>query len=246
MSENTALIVPCYNEELRINANEFLSFISNSSGIDLWFVDDGSKYKTFEVIQGLADQHPERIFAVKLSENKGKAEAIRTCLLSIAKDDRYQYIGYIDADLSAPIHEVIALNTLISEGRHLIVAGSRVKMAGRKIERNLFRYYISRIFATYYSQLLGVHNYDTQCGLKLLTTPFASKLFEAPFESRWLFDLELFLRAQIALGEEAYSRQVFELPLNAWKEIGGSKLKLFDFIKAPIEVLKIYNRYRRR
>lgn len=246
MFPKTALIVPCYNEELRLNTGQFLSFAANSQGIDLWFVDDGSQDKTFEIIREMSLQQPEKIFATQLPENKGKAGAIRSCLLSLVNQNQYDYIGYIDADLSAPIGEVVALHELIREGRHLIVAGSRVKMAGRAIERNLLRYYISRIFATYYSQLLDVHNYDTQCGLKLFTVPFASKLFEAPFESRWLFDLELFLRAQILLGKEAYASQVFEMPLMQWREIGGSKLKLLDFIKAPVEVLKIYHRYRKQ
>lgn len=246
MLKKTALIVPCYNEEFRLNTGEFLSFITSSEGIDLWFVDDGSKDRTFEIVNGMASQYPDRIFTVKLPENLGKAGAIRSCLRSLTESSQYDFLGYIDADLSAPIWEAIPLNDLIREEKHLIVAGCRVKMAGKKIERDLFRYYVSRIFATYYTQLLGVHNYDTQCGLKFFTAPFAAKLFHAPFESRWLFDLELFLRARIFLGEEAYSQRIVEVPLNEWKEIGGSKLKVFDFIKAPFEVLKIYARYRKQ
>lgn len=244
MPKRTALIVPCYNEEKRLKGQHFLEFVSGFENIDLWFVDDGSRDKTRQIIGQLAGEAPSRIFTEHLQVNSGKAEAIRTgCRVALATG-RYAYVGYIDADLSAPLPEVVPLNELINEGRYLIVAGCRIKMAGRKIERTLIRHYISRIFATYYSQLLGVHNYDTQCGLKLFTGPFAATLFESPFVSRWLFDLELFLRAKILLGEDEYAGKVIEVPLYEWREIGGSKLKWHDFIKAPLEVLKIWFRYR--
>lgn len=245
MPGRTALIVPCYNEENRLNGQSFLKFVSEFENIDIWFVDDGSRDNTYQVIQKLAGRLPERIYTLQLTANCGKAEAVRAGCRHVLSDSRYNYVGYIDADLSAPLPEVVPLNELINEDRYLIVAGCRIKMAGRKIERTLIRHYISRIFATYYSQLLGVHNYDTQCGLKLFTGAFAARLFDSPFVSRWLFDLELFLRAKKLLGEEEYAQKVIEAPLYEWREIGGSKLKWHDFVKAPFEVLRIYFRYRR-
>lgn len=244
MPKRTALIVPCYNEEKRLRGQQFLEFVSGVENIDLWFIDDGSRDSTFQIIGQIAGQSPSRVFTERLPVNSGKAEAIRTGCQAALATGRYDYVGYIDADLSAPLPEVVPLNELINEGRYLIVAGCRIKMAGRKIERTLIRHYISRIFATYYSQLLGVHNYDTQCGLKLFAGPFAARLFDSPFVSRWLFDLELFLRAKKLLGEEEYAGKVIESPLYEWQEIGGSKLKWHDFVKAPLEVLRIYFRYR--
>lgn len=245
MQKRTALIIPCYNEEKRLKSQEFLDFAESSPHIDLWLINDGSQDATQKVIQDLAERLPGKIFARSLSENQGKAEAIRAGCQMIFETEKYDYVGYIDADLSAPLWEVLPLNELIQKDLYVIVAGCRIKMAGRQIERTLFRHYVSRIFATYYSQLLGVHNYDTQCGLKLFTVRFASQLFEKPFVSRWLFDLELFLRAQRSLGETGYARKVVEVPLQEWKEVGGSKLKWYDFVKAPLEVMKIYFRYRK-
>ncbi len=243
MPKRTALIVPCYNEEQRLKGQAFLQFLAETENIDIWFVNDGSSDGTQRIIDQLSESAPGRIFARGLSENRGKAEAIRAGVGMVLENGNYDYLGYIDADLSAPLGEVLPLNALILEDKHLIVAGSRVKMAGRNIRRTPMRHYISRIFATYYSQLLRVHNYDTQCGLKLFTSGFAGQLFATPFVSRWLFDLELFLRAKKLIGEPEYARKIIEVPLNEWCEVGESRLKWTDFIKAPAEVLKIYSRY---
>jgi len=245
MSKRTALIVPCYNEEKRLVPQHFLDFVLTSDSIDLWFINDGSTDGTWSLIQSMAAQKPGRIIARNLSENQGKAGAIRSCFQMVYETGTYTYVGYIDADLSAPLQEVLPLQEQIQKDLYYIVAGCRIKMAGRTIERTMMRHYFSRIFATYYSQLLDVHNYDTQCGLKLFQISFAINLFEKPFVSRWLFDLEIFLRAKILLGEEGYAKKIVEVPLQEWKEVGGSKLRWFDFFKAPWEVLKIYWRYRR-
>jgi hypothetical protein len=38
-------------------------------------------------------------------------------------------------------------------------------------------------------------------------------------------------------------RVLFEYPLPFWREVGGSKLKLRNFLLAPVELLAIYRHY---
>ena len=80
--------------------------------------------------------------------------------------------------------------------------------------------------------------------MKIFEQQFAAQLFAQAFVSNWFFDIELFLRARNILGQEQYALKIAEEPLQEWREVGGSKLKLSDFIKAPFEVLKIYSKYK--
>ncbi|MBL7710829.1 MAG: hypothetical protein JNL13_00115, partial [Chitinophagaceae bacterium] len=125
-----------------------------------------------------------------------------------------------------------------------IVAGARVKLVGRTVVRNPVRHYLGRLFATYQDTLLQLGNYDTQCGLKIFESAIAGLLFSEPLSSNWFFDIELFVRARKILGAAEYNLEVAEVPLQEWKEVKGSKLKLTDFIKAPLQVYKIYKRYK--
>ena len=52
--------------------------------------------------------------------------------------------------------------------------------------------YAGRIFATTVSVSLGLPIYDTQCGAKVFRqTPLLGRVLADPFESRWIFDVEL-------------------------------------------------------
>ncbi|GAA4452850.1 glycosyltransferase [Rurimicrobium arvi] len=241
---SVSFVVPCYNEVARLQRSAFLDFAAAHPEIDLWMVNDGSKDGTWELLQELERQSSRKIRALNFPVNSGKAEVIRKAILHIAETEHPAYIGFIDADLSAPLEEILILMNQLAGHPYKIVAGARIKMVGRKIVRKASRHYFGRIFATYQDYLLQLGNYDTQCGLKVFQTDFAKSIFADPFSSSWFFDIELFLRAKRMLGDSGYEEMVAEVPLNEWQEIGGSKLKMSDFIKAPFEVLKIYRRYK--
>ena len=94
-----------------------------------------------------------------------------------------------------------------------------------------------------FANVLKIPNYDTQCGIKLFERKLALQLFARPFVSKWLFDIEIFIRTMEQTGMVDYTQNVKEVPLHEWREVAGSKLKLTDFIKAPIEIFRIYKAY---
>jgi hypothetical protein len=78
------------------------------------------------------------------------------------------------------------------------------------------------------------------------TTPWVAAAFDRPFRTRWIFDVEVLARlSQLASdhGGPALAECVYELPLNEWHDVAGSKLRARDFLKAPAELAAIYRRY---
>ncbi|UTF61123.1 glycosyltransferase family 2 protein [Gilvimarinus sp. DA14] len=99
-----AIVVPCYNEEemlpqsLPVLLETLDALIGKgkiSQGSRLYLVDDGSRDKTWELIDQACDQHSGRVAGVKLSRNKGHQNALLAGLEATDED----IIVSIDADL---------------------------------------------------------------------------------------------------------------------------------------------------
>ncbi len=229
------IIIPFYNEEKRIVLESLHQIFKNTSQYDFILVDDGSTDNTFAVLNQFKSEF-STIEVLKLDKNVGKAEAIRAAVLSISNAD---FIAYYDADLATPFSELEKLiQFCLVHHNYKMVMGARIKLIGNQVKRSLIRHYFGRIFATIVSQfVLKVAVYDTQCGAKVIDYQIAKQIFEKPFISKWLFDVELLKRLQ-----KSYNLKevVKEIPLEKWEEIGNSKIKVTDFFQLPFELFQIY------
>ena len=235
------IVVPCYNERARLDVAAFDRFLTCTEEIGVIFVDDGSQDGTAAVLQDLERRFPTRVVVLDQPTNQGKGEAVRVGMLR-AMDLGAEYAGYFDADLATPLEAIADFTEMLDRNPDLqFVIGARVALLGRSIARKASRHYIGRVFATAASVVLDLPVYDTQCGAKLLrVSERARSLFREPFGSRWIFDVELFARYLSSYG----SREgMYELPLRRWTDVGESKLRWQDFVRAGAEMAAIYRAY---
>lgn len=240
----TCVIVPCFNEADRLDAAAFRQFALENPRVHFLLVNDGSRDGTSAVLARLAADVPAQIRALDLPRNSGKAEAIRIGANSLAGWKAFDYAGFLDADLSAPLQVIAQLEeALDTRPDYEIALGSRVALLGRTIRRNAARHYVGRVFATAVSLMLKLPVYDTQCGAKLLRAPLIADVFAEPFVTRWFFDVEMLFRLLQARGREQGARALVEVPLDTWIEKPGTKLTTGDFVTTPLELYRIWRRY---
>ncbi len=236
----TCLIIPCYNEQNRLKVNEFLSYLDSNKSVSLLFVNDGSNDDTIGVLNSI--EHP-RVNVLNLKRNSGKANAIRSGIKSLINSD-YDYFGYFDADLSTSLEEVEnILRPLTQRSETLLSLGSRHRRLGTNINRHLYRHILGRIYATIVSMILRLPVYDTQCGAKIFKKSILS-VFEKEFVSKWFFDVEVIARVKKQHPYTFHHQSIVEVPLQGWRDIDGSKLTFMDFLTTPIELMKIYRKYK--
>lgn len=180
-----------------------------------------------------------------LEKNQGKAEAVRKgCMHAVNLQKEYDYVGFLDADLATPLDELLRFLRVLETNKDCqIVLGSRWKRLGSKISRNPLRHFLGRVFATFVSNYLRMSVYDTQCGAKLMRSSIVNVVFEKAFISKWFFDVEI-LRRLTGIYDPKDHNWAIEIPLSSWSEVGGSKIKLADFVKAPWELVRIARHYR--
>ncbi len=236
------IVIPCYNEAERLMPDVFLAFAGQHAAIHLLFVDDGSTDKTSAMLDDLQAKAPGHISVLHLPHNSGKAEAVRLGFLK-GFTMNPALIGFLDADLAAPIASMLELENALTQGHKDIAMASRVALLGYKIERNPVRHYAGRAFATATSMILGLRVYDTQCGAKLFRVNTRLKqIFAAPFTTHWIFDVEILARFIITQhqGFPPVDTICMEYPLRIWIDKKGSKLRLKDFVTSGLDLLKIF------
>ena len=236
--DRTTIIIPCYNEANRLHLEAFLNFARQHRQVSFIFVDDGSKDLTINLLCGAMAALPDQIDVLMMSQNAGKAEAVRHGLKFAAKrGDRY--VGFLDADLATPLN---AINDFISVADRLdnidVVFGSRAGGLGRRVYRDFHRKLISLVCAAMGRMATGLALKDTQCGAKLFrNTVHLRNCLDVPFTAGWLFDVELFLR--ISNPDRKTRKNFFEYPVLEWTEIPGSNIKFSDIIRGGFKMTSL-------
>ncbi len=240
------IVIPCYNESSRLDVETYYSFAVSRPDVHLLFVDDGSADSTLQVLSGLAAR-TDNMAVHRLAVNGGKAEAVRQGMIYTLGSYQASYVGYFDADLATPLEEMMKIyDELRARSGYIIALGSRWQRLGSQIDRTWKRHYLGRIFATVVGFLLDIHIYDTQCGAKVLATDRLAEVVSEPFITRWLFDIELMMRLERIYGRAEMDSWAVEVPLQRWREVGNSRVGLRDFVRAPLELLRIRLQYRKR
>lgn len=238
------IVIPCYNEELRLPVQRFRDFVETQDGYRFLFVDDGSADGTADILQSLQVERPDRFGVMRLDRNLGKAEAVRQGFMA-SFDSAVEYIGFWDADLATPLEALPSFVMTFQQRPSVeMVLGSRVKLMGWDIRRHALRHYVGRCCATAVSLILGLPIYDTQCGAKVFrVTDTLRKIFAEAFRTKWLFDVEViarFIQENKTLGVTELESRIYELPLPVWHDVPGSKIRPIDVVTVPIDLIHIY------
>jgi len=240
-------VIPAYNEGDRLAA-----FLGDWAAVGMSHphlavtvivVDDGSKPEMAaahqaaieRVASDLADKRaPHRVEFVRADRNRGKGAAIRLGWSRAAADA--SWLTFIDADGAIPAREYWRMASLLPTISADVVCASRIRMAGRTIDRTMFRHFQGRLFATFAEGLFGLGFYDTQTGMKAFRAEMLRPLLPRLQEDRWLLDVEL-----LVLMHQAGARTI-EVPIDCYMR-GPSALTFgLDSLRMGVQLVKLRSR----
>jgi len=148
---NISFVVPCYNEEdaLPHTSEQLVKLLDDliargkaGPASNMWFVDDGSRDRTWEIIESLAAKSP-RIVGVKLARNIGHQNALLAGLLSADGDA----IISLDADLQDDLGAVERMIDAHAKGYEIVYGVRALRTTDTPLKRwtALGYYRISRM-----------------------------------------------------------------------------------------------------
>lgn len=193
-----SLVIPAYNEEVRLPA--LLDELAGSAAatiaaggmrlLEALVVDDGSSDRTAALLREGEKANPLLKPVIEFDRNRGKGAAFAAGVERAQGD----YVLLADVDLSTPLEELGKLTAAIDAGADVAI-GSRA-VPGAVVERGPFhRKALGNAFNGAVRLLTGLRLRDTQNGFKLFPTPVARRLVAAQTCPGFSFDVELLMRA---------------------------------------------------
>lgn len=207
-----SIVVPAYNEEKRIgNFLPDLKKFTEGEDAEVIVVDDGSKDKTVEVLNGLKW---DALKIISYKPNRGKGHAVRTGV-EAAKGD---YVIFLDADGSTGVSEIPKMGNAF-ENADVVVGTRKTDDASLEKKQPFGRRLASWGFNTLVNVMFLMNHSDYLCGFKGFKRDAAKNIFSDMKSKRWSFDVEVFYRAK------KFKYKVAEVPIS-WKHMEGSKISL--------------------
>jgi dolichyl-phosphate beta-glucosyltransferase len=168
-----SVVIPAYNEATRLptTLERVMQYLEGRDyTFEVLVVDDGSEDATANIVEEVAERHPN--LGVIRNPHRGKGYAVRTGMLKA----RGRFILYSDADFSAPIEEIEKLLPHLMR-RYSIAIGSREGSGAVRYDEPFYRHLMGRVFNTFVRLVALPQFHDTQCGFKAFRRDAAYILF---------------------------------------------------------------------
>ncbi len=157
---NISIVIPLYNEEESLpELHDWIKKVMDANGYsyEILFVDDGSKDKSWQVIEGLATKNPN-VKALQFRRNYGKSPGLYVGFEAAQGD----VIITMDADLQDSPDEIPGLYTMITERGFDLVSGWKQKRFDNAFTKNI----PSKLYNFTTGAISGIKLHDMNCGLK--------------------------------------------------------------------------------
>ena len=156
-----SVVVPLYNEEESLpELFAWIERVMNANGFsyEVIFVNDGSTDRSWQVIEQLQAQAPDKVRGIKFRRNYGKSPAL-FCGFEQAQGD---VVITMDADLQDSPDEIPELYRMITQEGYDLVSGWKQKRYDP-----LSKTLPTKLFNATARKVSGIKNlHDFNCGLK--------------------------------------------------------------------------------
>jgi len=231
MENSISIIIPAYNEELRIQPTieRTYSYLGEKfREFEIIVVDDGSTDGTVSVVENLV-RDLGNIRLIHYPGNSGKGHAVKTGALASQGD----FLLICDADQSTPIEELEKLLPFLPKEFDIAIGSRGLRESDIVVRQPWYRERMGKTFNMLVRTLVIGGFKDTQCGFKLFRGDVARRLFRKSLISGFSFDVEILFLA------EKEGLRIKEVPVK-WLNSPHSRVRIVsDSLKMFIELFKI-------
>ncbi|WP_145478674.1 glycosyltransferase family 2 protein [Stenotrophomonas rhizophila] len=187
-SLSTLVVIPVYDHEQAIGA---VVQGVRASGLPCLLVDDGSHLACAQVLQALAQAHPDQVALLRLDVNQGKGGAMLAGFAEAARRG-YSHVLQIDADGQHDPGDIPRFQALATQHPQAVICG--IPAYDESVPKaRLYGRYATHIWV--WINTLSLRIRDSMCGFRLYPlAPVTRLVGEETIGRRMDFDSEILVR----------------------------------------------------
>lgn len=225
MNENVdiSIVIPLFNEDESLpELHDWIVRVMNENNFkyEIVFVDDGSKDKSWVVIEEIREKD-SNVKGIKFQRNYGKSAALQKGFeLASGK-----YVATMDADLQDSPEEIPPMIEMIKDQDLDLVSGwkrKRYDPLSKTIPTKLYNWTARR--------LTGIHLHDFNCGLKVYKSEVVKSIEVYGDMHRYIPPLAKYA-GFTKIGERVVQHQA--------RKYGTTKFGLNRFLNGPLDLLSV-------
>ncbi len=228
--DSLSVFLPAYNDEKDV-AKTVLSVIDTLSKVagewELAVVNDGSKYKTREIVEDLVKKD-SRIKIINHGVNRGYGASLRSGFYSA----KFPWIAFMDSDGQFDFSEITAFIEKQKETNADIVAGYYKK---RRV--SFLKIITSKIWELLVFVLFGFKVRDIDCGFKLVSKKVIEKIPKLESQRGAFISSEFLIKAKKS------GFRITEVPVTHFPagRVGTGR-KLNVIIQSFVDLIRLWRR----
>jgi len=209
-----SVIIPARNEAGNITA-AVRRTPEMGGGTELIFVEGHSKDDTWEQIQRVQREHPDRKIRIMQQTGKGKGDAVRLGFAAATGD----ILMILDADLTMPPEELPKFYEVLASGRAEFANGVRLVYPMEKEAMQFLNLCANKAFGLIFTWLLGQPVKDTLCGTKVLSRAHYEKIAA---NRAYFGDFDPFGDFDLLFGAARLNLKIADVPIRYKERTYGS------------------------
>ncbi len=221
---NISVVVPVFNEEESLpELAEWIKKVmeENNFTYEIVMVDDGSKDKSWQVIEKL-QQENQNLKGIKFRRNYGKSAAL-FCGFDVVQGD---VVITMDADLQDSPDEIPGLYKMITEDGYDLVSGWKKKRRDPVLTKNI----PSKFYNWTVRRITGIKLHDMNCGLKAYRKNVVKSIEVYGEMHRYI---------PVLAKWAGYTRIGEKVVVHSERKYGATKFGMERFIRGPLDLLSV-------
>ena len=226
-----SVFLPAFNEEKDISRTVLLvknTLLKIADEWELIVINDGSKDRTREIIEGLANKDP-RVRIIDHESNRGYGASLRSGFYSA----KYPWIAFMDSDGQFDFSEITAFIQKQKETEADVVAGYYKK---RRV--SFLKIITSRIWEFLVFILFGLKVRDIDCGFKLVSKRVIEKIPKLESERGAFISSEFLIKAKKS------GFRIAEVPVTHFPagRVGTGR-KLNVIVQSFVDLIRLWGKF---